>query len=411
MSALNNNNEELEQDTWGRNDHLTKEQAEALAKFTSVAKEGDLNLAKYHGESLENVCLRFLRARQFRWSPALELLKKCVKKKTAGQAMHVATMEPSDVLNCDIDVFKKFYPHTHLGYDKLNRPILYGQYGKVSPAAVASLTTPEALVKYHLRTIERDLNDMFEQAVAEGKPVTFSTCAIVDLEGLGMEHCTGPAFEQMESTVALDNVCYPETLGKMFAVNAPWLAVKTWDIVKGWFDSRTQSKIEILGSGPEMNEKLLTYINADVLPVKYGGTAPDWTSARPLAEYLSLNRTSDARREVTVPPGHTLYVETFVPAGEVFVEVYVPDNHTSSTAPPPTAATSEKTLVKLSTLTQLSKVKLHGHSGAPPARQKQHFVNPTQDNMYFVLRWAGTALLKSRSVVANVYVEEGGTGQ
>ncbi len=228
MSANSNSTEVQEQDTWGTKDHLTTEQEEALVKFTSEAKESDLNLAKYHGESLENVCLRFLRARHFHWACALELLEKCVKKKTAGQATHVATMEPSDVLNCDREVFKKFYPHTHLGYDKLNRPILYGQYGRVNPAAVASLTTPEALVKYHLRTIERDLNDLFEQAVAQGKPVTFSTCAIVDLDGLGMEHCTGPAFEQMESTVALDNVCYPETLGKMYVVNAPWLAGKVF---------------------------------------------------------------------------------------------------------------------------------------------------------------------------------------
>ena len=187
--------------------------------------------------------------------------------------------------------------------------------------------------------------------------------------------------------------------------------MKTWNIVKGWFDPRTQSKIEILGSGSEVNEKLLKYVDADVLPVKYGGTAPDWTSARPLAEYLSLSRTSDARREVTVPPGHTLYVETYVPAGDVFVEVYVPDNQTNPAAPPATVATSEKTHVKLRTLTQLSKTKLHGHSGAPPARHKQHFANPTQNNMYFVLRWASTALLKSRSVVANVYVEKGNTGQ
>ncbi len=111
-----------------------------------------------------------------------------------------------------------------------------------------------------------------------------------------------------------------------------------------------------------------------------------------------------------MPPGHTLYVETYVPAGEVFVEVYVPDNHTSSTAPPVTAAASKKTHVKLSTLTQLSKVKLHGHKGTLPARQKQHFSNPTQDNMYFILRWACTALLKTRSVVANVYIENGVAG-
>ncbi len=178
-------------------------------------------------------------------------------------------------------------------------------------------------------------------------------------------------------------------------------------------DPRTQAKIEILGSGPETNAKLLKYIDADVLPVKYGGTAPDWTSTRPLSEYLTLSRNNDARREVTVPSGHTLYVETYVPVGEIVVEVYSFPEHeeetkveTASDHSTSTDASSKRGCVKLSTLTQLSKVKLHGHSGAPPVRHKQQFSNPTEEeNMSFLLRWTSSALFKSRSVVANVYVE------
>ena len=188
-------------------------------------------------------------------------------------------------------------------------------------------------------------------------------------------------------------------------------AVTTWDIVKGWLDPRTQAKIEILGSGPDTSAKLLKYIDAAVLPTKYGGTAPDWTSARPLAEYLSLSRTSDARREVTVPPGHTLYVETYVPAGEIVAEVYTLPEHaeeetkveTASEHSTSTDSNPKKGRVKLSTLTQLAKVTLHGH---PPVRHKQQFTNPTEEkNISFLLRWTSSALFKSRSVVANVYVE------
>ena len=38
----------------------------------------------------------------------------------------------------------------------------------------------------------------------------------------------------------------------MFVINAPYLAVQTWGMVKRWLDPRTQSKIEILGPGPGM---------------------------------------------------------------------------------------------------------------------------------------------------------------
>lgn len=184
-------------------------------------------------------------------------------------------------------------------------------------------------------------------------------------------------------------------------------AVTTWEIVKGWLDPRTQAKIEIIGAGAETSAKLLKYIDASVLPVKYGGTAPDWTSSRPLAEYLSVGRSGDVRREVTVPGGQTLYVESYVPEGEVFVEIYVSpmqfeDGVESSSGKSTSSASGSK---KLDSLIQLSRTQFLGSSANPPVRNKQEFPNPTNGNMYFVLRWVNTAMLVGRSVVANVYME------
>lgn len=224
MSAYTDKSEVLEIDTWGTKGYLLMEQAEALMEFMSVAKEGDLALAKFDTESTENVSLRFLRARQFSVPDALELLKKCLEKKSTGQAKHYAKQDPKDVVKCDPEALKKFYPHSHLGYDKLNRPILYEQSGQINPAAITSMTTYGALINYHFLTMEKDLNAMFEVAGTDGKTAVFSTCAVLDLEGLSMVHCTGSAFEHMKSLVALDNVCYPETLGKMLVINSPWLA-------------------------------------------------------------------------------------------------------------------------------------------------------------------------------------------
>ena len=217
--------DEVQMDTWGTKGYLVMEQHEALMEFISAAQESDLNEAKFTTESLESVSLRFLRARQFSVPNALDLLKKCVERKVAGNARYFAGLSPDECVKCDIEALNKFYPHSQLGYDKCNRPILYEQSGRVSPAAITTMTTFSALIDYHWLTMEKTLDEMFQAAATNGKgPVVFSTCAVLDLEGLGVVHCTGAALEQVKALIALDNVCYPETLGKMFVINSPWLA-------------------------------------------------------------------------------------------------------------------------------------------------------------------------------------------
>lgn len=102
----------------------------------------------------------------------------------------------------------------------------------------------------------------------------------MDLKGLGYAHCssrmldlmklfigasrnTAPTFFRTLSYLlryyflrlflacaiiiptGLDNTCYPETLGKMLVINAPYLAVQTWGLVSRWLDKRTLEKIEV----------------------------------------------------------------------------------------------------------------------------------------------------------------------
>jgi hypothetical protein len=223
---------EATMDTWGTKGYLVMEQNEALIEFLDKVNKADLDLAKFKVESLENAALRFLRARQFSVPNALELLAKCVEKKNSARAHHFATLSEDECMHCDAEALCKFYPHSFLGFDKFNRPIMYEQSGKISPAAVTSMTTYSNLVNYHWMTMEVKLNEMFEEAAQkagpEGAPI--STCAILDLEGLGVVHCTGSALDHVKALVALDNVCYPETLGKMFLINAPWLAGKAYRV-------------------------------------------------------------------------------------------------------------------------------------------------------------------------------------
>jgi CRAL/TRIO domain len=115
----------------------------------------------------------------------------------------------------------------------------------------------------------------------------------------------------------LDNICYPETLGKMIIINAPYIAVQTWGVVKRWLDPRTQQKIEILGPGPESIARLHEFISPENLPPAYGGTGPEIFHKKENVVATSVPRAGRLQKTIDVPPGKRLSVDSYVTEGPV----------------------------------------------------------------------------------------------
>ena len=63
---------------------------------------------------------------------------------------------------------------------------------------------------------------------------------------------------------------YPESMGKFYIINAPYLFSTVWAFIKPWLDEVTVSKIDILGK--DYRGKLLEQIPAENLPKDLGGT-------------------------------------------------------------------------------------------------------------------------------------------
>jgi hypothetical protein len=63
---------------------------------------------------------------------------------------------------------------------------------------------------------------------------------------------------------------YPEIMGNLFIVNAPFLFAGVWTIIKSFIDEKTRAKIKIIGSG--WKPVLLENVDAEKLPVFLGGT-------------------------------------------------------------------------------------------------------------------------------------------
>lgn len=216
-------------ETWGTLGHLNASQQEALDQFKTKVELTELDKTKFQVESYDNVSLRFLRARSFNVQNAVQLLHDCIKRKESGHSTKYINLTPDECANCDLETLKRWYPHAIIGYDRFNRPLLFEHSGAVDANAIYQMTTLEGLVNYHWYSMDNVLNKMFDKAAEkckEGENVLISTCVILDFTGLNMHHGSTKVLDHVKAMIAIDNMCYPEILGKMLVINAPWLAGK-----------------------------------------------------------------------------------------------------------------------------------------------------------------------------------------
>ena len=93
---------------------------------------------------------------------------------------------------------------------------------------------------------------------------------ILDLTGGGITSVNKQVYGLVKVAAGIGSDYYPEIMGNMFVVNAPYLFSGVWAMVKGFLDERTRNKIQIIGGGFE--KTLLQYIDSNQLPSFLGGT-------------------------------------------------------------------------------------------------------------------------------------------
>ena len=163
----------------------------------------------------------------------------------------------------------EFYPRFYHKTDKLGRPVYFEILGKMHVDKLFSITTPERLIKGYIREYEKLLNYRFVACGLKENKHIAQGCSILDLKGVPLSQ-----FNQVRKVVqqvsAVAQNYYPETLGKMLIINAPFLFKGIWSIVKPMLDENTVAKISVLGSNYE--SELQELIDKENLPEKYGGT-------------------------------------------------------------------------------------------------------------------------------------------
>ncbi|CAM8915606.1 unnamed protein product [Rhodiola kirilowii] len=213
-----------------------------------------------------HMLLRFLKARKFdadrsklMWSDMLQW----------GKEFGVDTIIEDFEFN-EINEVLKYYAQGYHGIDKDGRPVYIERLGMVDANKLMEVTTFDRYVKYHVREFEKTFHGKFPAcSIAERRHIDQST-TIFDVQGVGIKQFSKAARELIQIIQKIDSDNYPETLNRMFIINAGSGFRLLWNSVKGFLDPNTAAKINVLGN--KYQSKLLEMIDASELPDFLGGT-------------------------------------------------------------------------------------------------------------------------------------------
>lgn len=149
------------------------------------------------------------------------------------------------------------------------RPVYVEQLGNIDLNAMYKITTADRMLQNLVVEYEKMADPRLPACSRKAGALLETSCTIMDLKGVGVSKVPSVyGYLQQASKISQDY--YPERMGKLYLINAPWGFSSVFSFVKKFLDPVTVAKIHILGSGYE--KELQSQVPKENLPKHLGGT-------------------------------------------------------------------------------------------------------------------------------------------
>ena len=149
------------------------------------------------------------------------------------------------------------------------RPVYIEQYGKIDLNAMYKISTAERMVQNLVVEYEKVADPRLPACSRKAGKLLETCCTIMDMKGVGVGRIPS-VYGYLKSVSAISQDYYPERLGKLYIINAPWGFSSVFSFVKSFLDPITVAKIHVLGSGYQ--KELLSQVSPENLPKEFGGS-------------------------------------------------------------------------------------------------------------------------------------------
>ncbi|XP_075255584.1 SEC14-like protein 2 isoform X2 [Convolutriloba macropyga] len=210
--------------------------------------------------------LRFLKARRLNVDETVTMYEQMLayrRKYEVDSPDFLETFEP-------LEVFTQCYPNGIVGRDKQGHPVVYDFPGNLDVKGFAMSMSDEEFAQQIMWNLENLLRMMDQMSEVYGQLVDKWT-VVIDVNNLGWEHLSAAQLTRGRKVQQLFDVCYPERMYKLLFVNISRYFDIGFKLFRPLLPEATKEKVVLIVK----KEELLRYIDADQLPVCYGGTKVD----------------------------------------------------------------------------------------------------------------------------------------